>query len=301
MAESREREEAKKGSEVIMEETKFVLDNEKESLIYHYTSMDALRGILKENELCFWGTRYDSMNDPTEHIYAKKHLMPELLNCFDHDEIKETEIYPYVVSFSQGNDDFIMWRMYKAEVALILDYNVINKWVENFNCKGGPKVYYFGECKYIEKTEELIEEFKQLKRWNIDRGDESTDEITALELTTFIKRMEFKNEKEVRLFTCDYNLPSFRYNAENPEEPIIENKERASDIKIKNVRNRDFVLYKEFHLPKDAFKGIIVNCEEGCQFDRIKRHILAWLYQLKYNIDENNIRHTKTGNLIINF
>ena len=284
-----------------MRRAKAVVYKAKESLIYHYTSMEALRGILREDELCFWGTRYDSMNDPTEHVYAKEYLMPEFCKYFDRNEISETEIYPYVVSFSKEEDDFIMWRMYKAEVALILDYDIINQWVENkLNRDDEEKIYYFGECKYPQTREELIEEFRQLSEWNKNRGDESTDEITAFELTAFIKRKEFSNEHEVRLFTCDYNLFSFTHNEQNPTEPIITNEERAKDIKIRNVRNKDFVLYKEFHLPKEALKGIILNCEEGHQFDRIKQHIQAWLYQLKYDISSINIRYTKTGNLIVN-
>lgn len=284
-----------------MRKAKPVQQGENKSLIYHYTSMEALRGILRENELCFWGTRYDSMNDPTEHIYAKDVLLPMLSNYFDEEEIKETEIYPYVVSFCKKNDDFIMWRMYKAEVALILDYNTINKWVEeNLNWKDKEKSFYFGECKYPETNEDVIQYYIELCEWNRKRGDESTDEITALELTTFIKRKEFKNENEIRLFTCDYNLPTTNYNEQNPTEPIIQNEERARDINVKTVRNKDFILYKEFHLPTEALKGIILNCEKGTQFDKIKKHIQAWLYQLKYDIKSIDIRHTQTGNLIIN-
>lgn len=285
-----------------MREAKEVIDKSKERVIFHYTSMEALKGILKDNELCFWGTRYDSMNDPTEHIYAREHLIPEFCKYFEKDEIEETKIYPYVVSFSQGEDDFIMWRMYKAEVALVLDYNIINEWVKNhLNWQDREKSYYFGECKYPETNEQLLVEFERLKEWNERRGDLSKDEITAIELTTFIKRKEFKNENEVRLFTCDYNLPTSRYNELNPAEPIMQNEERPRDIKIKAVRDKDFILYKEFHLPKESLKGIILNCETGSQFDRIKQHIKAWLYQLKYDINAVNIQHTKTGNLIINF
>lgn len=284
-----------------MREAKAVIEKSQECMIYHYTSMDALKGILKENELCFWGTRYDSMNDPTEHIYAKKHLIPVFCKYFDKNEIEETKIYPYVVSFSKVKDDFIMWRMYKAEVALVLDYNIINDWVENhLNWQCQEKSYYFGECKYPETDDELKAEFMRLTEWNKSRGDLSEDEITSIELTTFIKRKEFKNENEVRLFTCDYNLPSVRYNEQNPAEPIIQCEERPRDIKIKAVRDKDFILYKEFHLPKDALRGMILNCEIGSQFEKIKQHIKAWLYQLKYDIDAINIQRTKTGQLIIN-
>lgn len=270
-----------------------------EKLICHYTSMEALKGILQKNELCFWGTRYDSMNDPTEYVYAKEFLIPEFCKCFGVKEMDDTEVYPYIVSFCKEKDDFIMWRMYKADVCLILNYDIIDKWVEELNIKDATNTYYFGDCKYPQK-EELWDEYKKLKEWNKSRGDESKDEITAFELVTFIKRNCFKNENEVRLFTCDYLLPDFQYNEAEPAKPIIENKERAKDINIRSVRNKDFILYKEFHLPKDALKGLILNCN-GVQFDRISQHIRAWLYQQDYNTSTINIQSTKTGDLIVNF
>ena len=53
--------------------------------VYHYTSLDALVGILKREEikdfkgkmntkssLVFWGSRYDCMNDPQDYLFASK-------------------------------------------------------------------------------------------------------------------------------------------------------------------------------------------------------------------------------------
>lgn len=289
-----------------MKET--VLDKTKKepSPIYHYTNMEALKGILQKDKLCFWGTRYDSMNDPTEYIYAKNILTPMFRKHFSLEEDDEVDAYPYIVSFCKEGDDFMMWRMYKAEVALVLDSNRIQEWIEAIHIqemrdyKEIRDFYYFGECKYPQNETEVFEAFDEIKRWNEKDGDMSKDELTAFELTTFIKRQQFKNENEVRLFTCDYSLPSGCYNEEDPANPLINYEERSKNIGIKSVREKDFILYKEFHLPKDALMGLILNCEEGNQFNKIKRHIQAWLYQLNYNISDDAIRPTKTGNLIIN-
>ena len=45
--------------------------------VYHYTSLDAVRGILRDKDICFWGTRYDSLNDPTDCAYAEEDILPE--------------------------------------------------------------------------------------------------------------------------------------------------------------------------------------------------------------------------------
>lgn len=40
-------------------------------MIYHYTSLDAFKSIIKDansqNELCFWATRYDCFADKEEY------------------------------------------------------------------------------------------------------------------------------------------------------------------------------------------------------------------------------------------
>lgn len=45
--------------------------------LYHYTSLDALTGIVQKGGLCIRGTRYDSMNDPMDCKYAEETVLPE--------------------------------------------------------------------------------------------------------------------------------------------------------------------------------------------------------------------------------
>ena len=53
-------------------------------IFYHYTSLEALKGILKEKplenqELCFWATRYDCFEDTDEYLFGVdtlKRLLP---------------------------------------------------------------------------------------------------------------------------------------------------------------------------------------------------------------------------------
>lgn len=49
--------------------------------LYHYTKIDAAISIIK-NGLCFWGFRYDSMNDPTDYVFARDTILPQLTKGF---------------------------------------------------------------------------------------------------------------------------------------------------------------------------------------------------------------------------
>ena len=90
-------------------------------LLYHYTKIDASINIIR-NGLCFWGFRYDSMNDPTDYIFARDIILPKLLQKQPKEDRSDyLTIYPYIVSFCTERDFEMMWRLYQGEVALVID------------------------------------------------------------------------------------------------------------------------------------------------------------------------------------
>ena len=90
---------------------------------------------------------------------------------------------------------------------------------------------------------------------------------------------------------CLYDLVEQKpyYNAGNY---IINDCEIANNIKVKCVKNGDIILYKEFHLPKDALKGIILNIGDNATYEKTKSHLEIYLEQLGYEFD---IRQSKNG------
>ena len=101
---------------------------------YHYTSLDALRGIIRSNEnngkgLCFWATRYDCFVDKEEYLlgvdFTRKYLsiMEDKYNlkqdrriaAFFRRETIENNVNlpnPYVISVTARNDNAYMWENY---------------------------------------------------------------------------------------------------------------------------------------------------------------------------------------------
>lgn len=101
---------------------------------YHYTSLDALRGIIRSSEnngkgLCFWATRYDCFVDKEEYLlgidFTRKYLsiMEDEYNlkqdrriaAFFRRETIENNVNlpnPYVISVTARNDNAYMWENY---------------------------------------------------------------------------------------------------------------------------------------------------------------------------------------------
>ena len=161
--------------------------------IYHYTSLDAAVKILQKEHICFWGTRYDSMNDPTDSIYASDVVIPLFKKTIEESKLDDyekddSEAFPYIVSFSQKEDDFYMWRTYKADVALEFDRDVIKKHIDN---NKGPSFIYFGDCDYPEDEEGLHRAFID-KLNTLNQGQGAM--LAARHAVAFIRSPEFKDE-----------------------------------------------------------------------------------------------------------
>ena len=262
--------------------------------IYHYTSLDALTKILHKDHICFWGTRYDSMNDPTDSIYIKDVVLPLIkdavedagLDDYDKDE---SEAFPYIVSFSREEDDFHMWRMYKADVALVFNREKITEYVD---ADSGPSFIYFEDCEYPEDEDDLHRKFIE-KLNTLNKGQGMM--LAAHHTVAFIKRKEFKNENEVRLVTFDHD-GAYSIGIKDGEPELIEG-EIPVNVGVKAIRDKDLVLYKEFHLPKETLVGIIINSNNDTHYEKLRLHIRLWLLQQGYR---HNVYITKTesGNFI---
>lgn len=109
-------------------------------MLYHYTTIPAMRSILRDvgtmGQMCFWATRYDCFADPEEFklgVETIRRLLSEvekdlpadrrIAPMFDWNEIKDNKNlpYPYVVSFTSRPDNDYMWREYAKEDGVVLE------------------------------------------------------------------------------------------------------------------------------------------------------------------------------------
>ena len=247
--------------------------------VYHYTSLEALAGILKKEEikdstgklqqkssLVFWGSRYDCMNDPQDYLFASQVVLPKIMKSIKlrediSEDLKENNVaYPYIVSFSENEDDDSMWRHYNAEVCLKIDTSYLSPWIEEDGIIKG----FWGKCIYS-KEQDIDESF--FESWRNSLQYIENIPSMARHACVYIKRDAFKIEKEWRLYLSDEVLPYIRTNGDSfyTEQP--------QDVNIKFIRNNDIVFYKEFRIDARALKGITINDTDFEHFHKVKKHI----------------------------
>lgn len=256
-------------------------------LVYHYTQLDVITSILRKDHILFWGTRYDSMNDPYDYLYAKNKIIPKLRDAIQDSDLKEkekeyVELYPYIVSFSSLKDDFNMWRLYSANIALEFDWSKIKTSMDK-------TIYKSGKCVYVD-DKDINKNFVKLFN-QADQSDNILD--TAQEQIAFMKNKSFKCEGEYRLI-C-YDAKTFSVLSKGDQSYDICDCEIGYDIHFKCVRNNNIVFYKEFFISdKDALQGIILYSFDKNHFKSLKNQLQLWLISNRYNINNIKIRQTRS-------
>lgn len=109
-------------------------------MLYHYTSIEAFKSILKNaktlKQMCFWATRYDCFADKEEFklgIESIRRLLPQVekdlpldrqvANLFGWNEIeRNTNLpFPYIVSFTSRPDNSYMWEEYAKSDGIVME------------------------------------------------------------------------------------------------------------------------------------------------------------------------------------
>lgn len=83
--------------------------------LFHYTNINALQGIVQEDGLHFWASRYDCMNDSEEYKWVYEPLKAEIAEeqGWPKDRVNNLyEKFPYIISFSEKEDSRSMWTNY---------------------------------------------------------------------------------------------------------------------------------------------------------------------------------------------
>ncbi len=267
--------------------------------VYHYTSLDALAGILKREEkrdskgnrkccssLVFWGSRYDCMNAPQDYLFASQVVLPKIMKSIEKredisEDIKENnEAFPYIVSFSENEDDESMWTHYKADVCLKIDTSYLSPWIEENGIIKG----FWGKCIYA-KERDIDDKFFESWRKSLQYIENIPS--MARHACVYVKREAFKIEKEWRLYLSDETLPHVRSNGDSYCT------EMPQDVKVKFVRDKDIVFYKEFRIESKALKGIIINDTEFDHFHKVKKHIEVLLMSRGFYPEDISVEQTR--------
>lgn len=247
---------------------------EDNSLIYQYTSLDAMLGIVRQDSIVMWATHYQYLNDKDEikkGVEAMKKQEASLT----------TEMFEnlFIISFSTAVDDLSMWYMYSSGYSgCILGFN---------KSKIGGNIV---RCIY---SEEEADKSLGNTKWLLDKGaatriDENgslcgesrsilngimksfvmTGAITSTAIG--LKNKEFAFEDEVRVFI----------NLEEKNSHIIKYRKRNSEI----------IPYIECLIEKDALAEIWIPNNEATE--RTKRSLERMLNQYGYNNTKVKVSNT---------
>lgn len=204
--------------------------------ITHYTSLLGLTSMLKEGKshkgLCMRASRFDDMNDPLE---------CKLLQT--NSQQKEHPIYPYVVSFSKQNDNPVMWRLYKAQVAIEIDREALEK-----ECKKQGNIdpnykWYMGDCCYDRDSRPIV----------IPNNIPESEQIEC----AFHKHQDFKIEGECRIML---------FNLDKREDP-------GKELKYRAKPDGSVGLYKEINIPLSCVNRILLFVFDDDQFEDQEKYI----------------------------
>ena len=229
-------------------------------MLYHYTSLDGLLGIIQNKE--WWVTKWNFLNDSAEFRTGKqvcrkvlekhgvpKRLIDSIVKQID-SEFDSIDDY-YVLSFSLKKDSQLMWTAYANQVGVCLgfEYKKLSKSFDDIIMWDGKVIYDSEEQeRVLEQTieEDIINEssYKSVNSWEdlarINKKQEKAlsayIEVIVSLYSMFFKDSFFEGEEEYRIiFTEDKK----RY--EHPE--IIYFRNRLNTIipymkrKIKNIKS----------------------------------------------------------------
>lgn len=256
----------------------------------HYTKLGTLFSIIKENNMLnIWAFRYDRMNDPYDFTFARDRLIENAkkelrLQNISEEEIEELKYnsYPYTISFSKKVDDFVMWRLYQADVAIEIDIEHVIRRLE---------WYCFHHCYYVNNNEQEILAVRDRLEVELNLDKKISEINKACLYSTFIKYKGFENEGEFRFATWDRDIEEVQTdeNGATISDRIVE---ISTNINVQAANGKSRI-YKIITLPGDVLRKIILRIYDKDEFEKTKKHLELYLKKCGYNVHSVDIVQTK--------
>ncbi len=277
-----------------------------EDYVYHYTTLEALKGIIREDGICLWATKYDCLNDPLEQRWAQQVVLNEIGEMEEYSVMDKKEIaafhskYPYTISLCTDCDSRVMWRLYANDgngVMLVLKTRILSE-TARAHTVSNPKDRYeiFAPVVYANENniEKCIKESLE-KSVYPELDDPENNKARAC---SFIKHEDFRCENEVRYAVSrDVEKLVFSYNSTQNKAELTGFEENTKGVKYR-MRGNEIVPYMEVHLPIDSLEKVVVgyqmkNPNVVCQYikdymrtknEKLYKDIKVEESGIKYNI-----------------
>lgn len=235
--------------------------------VYHYTSLEALSGIINKN-LCFWATKYDHLNDPSEQIWAEFQVLESIkrLERYKDDSYQNIKEWlakeSYIISFCKKPDDRNMWRLYCNDgtgVCLVLDrkvlYSLAMKTMEK-----DPNNYFsiIDDVEYasLKNIDSVVSKCVKKSAFNLVEEERASQLMRVL---PFIKNEDFKVEHEVRYALIRENESiQIVWDDETQTAKQGNIQKNLKGVKYR-MRGNQLVPYIDIEFPARVLKGIILG------------------------------------------
>ena len=219
-------------------------------MIYHYTSIASLDGIIREDSICLRATHYQHLNDRYEVAWCQDSLreLRDELKDMTEEDFQLYKNTPYIISLCNSKDDFNMWRLYGDNgrgIMLCFDYNILKD-----KAKLSSETT-LGEVLYANKNERKAKYKKATKVYDIETLNDTTEDAFAA--CAYVKNDAYSIENEVR-FVVIQDRKTMVQNGEFYHE------ENKSGVKHR-MRGSELVPFIEVKFPIGMLKSIVVGYE----------------------------------------
>ena len=228
--------------------------------IFHYTSKQALLGIVQKDGLHFRASRYDSMNDSEEYKWLYEPLKVRISEeqGLSKDEVNNLyEKFPYVISFSEKEEDVAMWAKYGGGgngVCLVLNKELIVAEAELHFKKESDVVMpvrYADEKTKMETLAEVAEKFRNQGYGTGSQQEKFEDEIYC---SAFVKsKALWEEEAEFRYARIRERGMVARYSVQGGKLSYPEDKRGVQ------LRPDKSIPYLEIVFPLEVLDRIIIG------------------------------------------
>lgn len=173
----------------------------KKGIIYHYTSVEGVLGILDKSE--FWVTKSDFLNDISEINYTfdlfeenflnkikNENVRTRMISQFHSEIDKDRALYDkalfgtYIISFSTNQDNLLLWSEFAGKMGYNLGFN-IEYLKDEFNRKSvrDDELYLKFDGKVIYNREEQIRLLGNKIDWKLisDSSDKNMNSLENLD------------------------------------------------------------------------------------------------------------------------
>lgn len=288
---------------------KLVEKENHEKMIYHYTTIDTLNGLINgiskndKNEFYFnfWASQIFAMNDPSELKYGYSVIqkwMPQIeneLNVQDEDRLSrllenaeitdklpfykdeleksiyEQQISPFIISFSKEENNLEKYRMYANDAT------------------GVCLAFSYGEIRKITKPNKLYEVY-------YNKSEKLTFSPYEM-LTTLYKKYIENNNREFKFMLEQYMtmviitaayIKKDEYNNEK-EVRYLELRDITNNVKFRTSKYGNIIPYIEVPIPFNALKKIYL----GPNSNSMTKYMIEFLFRSKGITNIPSIKESK--------